>query len=271
MNEQELVDQMLSMNQNADPDPQVQNARSQEPVTTAVPALEGAPTEGTQAVTSEPSSAAPAPASAQPQQTEKPVNLEETFDKSSKAFAEQRLKLKQQNDLMMRFAQTAGIQVTSPEEAFTKLSGIVTQQEAKSKNLDPLVLKTLQEQEAKLAAYEQEEIKKEANTSFLELQKQFKLDNKDLDTFARQLSKEGINPFTQRGINLSQHYLALNYQKLIDRAREQGRAEEAERQKRIAQSTSPGQQLGQSPNQQQTEPQSTGDAFNDFAKLLGIR
>lgn len=279
MNEQDLVDQMLAMGANntpapasTDPVPPVQSTGSPESAPVADQAPEGAPTAGASAVTSAPPPADPAPASAPVQPADKPVNLEETFDKSSKAFAAQRLQLKNQNDLMMRFAAMANIPAANPEEAYSKLSGIVTQQEAKAKNLDPLVLRTLQDQEAKLAAYEQEEIKKEANASFLDLQKQFKLEPRDLESFARQLSKEGVNPFTQRGINLSQHYLSLNYQKLMDRAKEQGRAEEAERQKRVAQSTTPGQQTGQSPDATPAATQQpTGNGFDDFAKILGIR
>lgn len=287
MNEQQLVDQMLAMDasQKAQPsspegstDPVVPATNAASPAATAAPATEGAPTATAQAAASDtPPQSAPATSAAPKAPTasavEKPLNLEEQFDRSSKAFAEQRIKLRQYEDLMARFASSAKIEGKNPEEIYGKLSGIITTEEAKVRNLDPAILRTLQDQEAKLAAYEQEEIKKEANASFIDLQKQFNLSTKEVESFGRQLSSEGINPFATRGINLSQHYLSMNYTKLIERAREQGRAEEAERQKRVAQSTLPGQTTGQSPaaTAQTNISQSTGDAFTDFAKILGIR
>lgn len=282
MDEQALVNQMLEMQAantpqgNTDPIPPVTNAGQPEPTPVVTPAPEGAPTEGNPAVVLETPPAAPAKPSAPPPApapvVEKPVNLEDTFDKSSKAFAEMRLELKRKNDLLMRYGAFAKIDSKDPTAVENVLNQLITAEEAKAKNIDPVVLRTLQDQEAKLAAYEQEEIKKEANSSFVELQKQFNLDTRDLTAFAKQLSAEGINPFTTRGINLAQQYLSLNYQKLIDRAREQGRVEEAERQKRVAQSTVPGGQTGQSPNQQTpVTPQSSGNGFDDLAKILGIR
>lgn len=283
MNEEELVNSMLAMGagstpspENTDPVATATNTASQE---AEVPnAAEGAPTETTQAEntgtqaegkTEGPTSPVQAPI---PPKEDKPVDLEETFEKSNKAFAEQRLELKKYKELAQRFASMANMPAQSADEAYSGLAGILTQQEAKAKNLDPIILKTLQEQESKLARYEQEEIKKEANASFQELQKTFNLDAKEITSFAKQLSAEGVNPFATRGINLSQYYLAMNHQKLIERAREQGRKEESERQKRVTQSTTPGQSVGQTPPAAGKEvPQTTGTGIDDFKKLLGIK
>ena len=202
---------------------------------------------------------------------EEAPNLEETFDKSNKAFAEQRIRLKDRDNLMLRFARSAGIEVSNAEDAYAKLSGIVTQQEAKSKNLDPLVLRTLQEQEAKIASYEQEELKKEANASFVDLQKQFGLSNTEVQDFAKQLSREGKNPFVQKGVNLAQEYLMLNYKSLMDKAREQGVAEESERQRRVAQSTAVNKQVGDPIKGKAEAPVSPVDGFNNFINALGIK
>jgi hypothetical protein len=197
------------------------------------------------------------------------ISLEDTFDKSGKAFAELRIKNKRLEDMAMRFANMAGIKAESVEEAVSQLTGVLTASEAKSKNLDPIILKTLQEQQAKLEVYEQEEIKKEANASFQELQKTFNLDTKDLTSFANQLSTAGVNPFQTRGVNLKQQYLELNYTKLIERAREQGRREEAERQKRVAQSSTPGSQTGATAAQKAASTAPI-DGFAELARILGI-
>ena len=274
MTEQELVDQMLAMAgsppPNTDPDPPVVD-----PVPPVIP--EPAPTEPAvppapvPAPAAPPAATPPAPAPA-PAVPDKAPNFEETFDKSSKAFAELRVENKRLNDLLLRYGAYAKVETKDPKAIENMLGTLLTAEEAKTKNIDPLVLRTLQEQEAKLAAYEAEEIRKEANQSFIELQKQFSLDTKDLTSFAKQLSAEGINPFANRGVNLSQHYLALNYQKLIDRAKEAGRAEEAERQKRVASSTTPGVTTGAGPQGTASPaPANPEDGLDMLAQVLGIK
>lgn len=201
----------------------------------------------------------------------KSVDLEETFDKSNKAFAEMRRKNRDMEEVLMRLAQTTGLGATSADEALNKLSGVLTEEEAKSKKLDPVILRTIQEQQKKIEAYEQEEIRKEANASFQELQKKFNLDTKELTSFAKQLSTAGINPFTSRNVNLSQHYLEMNWQKLIEKAEERGMAKEAERNKRLAQSTKPAQAVGRGTDTVTDGMPTTGDPVRDFRNLLGIK
>jgi len=298
MDENTLVNQMLAMGGHppepaptgvtTDPAPQATTTEG----TPAAPAA--TPTEGAPQATSAqaeptgtpPAEGTPAPAAAPapvksvkeatPAAEPTPVNLEDTFDKPGKAFAAQRLQIKQQNDLMMRFAQIAKINAATPEEAFQKLTGIVTAEEAKTRNIDPAVLRTLQDQEAKLAAYEQEEIKKAANASFVDLQKQFELEPRELEAFARQLSKEGINPFATANVDLTGHYLKLNWERLVEKrvaAQVETRVNtEVERRMRVAQSTTPPAATAPATGQPQAAPKpaTPRDEMEAFRRVLGL-
>ncbi len=282
MTDQELIDQMLALGgvepqvPSADPVPPVTNAGSPEAQPLAPGS--GAATEGTPAATAEPTpqpDPAAVPPTAQataPAPKPEAVNLEDTFDKSNKAFAEMRTENQRLNNLLLRYGAFAKLDTKDPKAVEQLLNQIITAEEAKAKNVDPVILRTLMTQEEKLATYESEEIRKEANQSFMELQKQFNLDGKELNAFAKQLSAEGINPFATRGVNLTQHYLQLNWQKMLERAEERGVAKEAERQKRVAQASVPNGAVGDgvggsAPGAQQP----LGDGLEAFAKALGIR
>lgn len=221
-------------------------------------ASEGAPNKGSQSPDAESkedktqSEKAPAP--------KENINVEEHFDKSSKAFAEQRIQIKQRDGFIMDLAKAAGFDVKDSTEAMEKLRINLTNIEAKKKNVDPLVLQQLQQREAAIAEQEKQQLRQEAHTGFDKLRTQFNLDNNKLLAFAQQLQTAGINPFEQR-VNLEQQYKLLNYDTLLAEAREAGRQEEiARRTKAQTSSTTPSGKVGG------TQPD-TGESLDTVEKL----
>lgn len=192
-------------------------------------ASEGAPNTGSQSPDAEAKADKPesekAPA---PKEVKQDVDVEEHFDKSSKAFAEMRIQNKQKDSFILDLAKAAGFDVKDTQEAMDKLKVNLTNLEAKKKNVDPLVLQQLQQREAQIAENEKQQLRQEARTGFDRLKTQFNLDDTKLLAFAQQLQTAGINPFEQR-INLEHEYKIRNYDTLIASAKEAGRQEEIAR------------------------------------------
>lgn len=223
-------------------------------------ASEGAPDKGSQSpeevVKDGKTQSETAPAPKEDKQT---VDVEEHFDKSSKAFAQLRIENKQKDADFLRLAKLAGFDAKTPEEARAQLDIHMTKYEAKKQNVDPLVLQQLQQREAQIAEQEKLQLRQEARTGFDKLKTQFNLDETKLVAFAQQLQTAGINPFEQR-VNLEHEYKLRNYDTLLAAAREAGRQEEiARRTKAQTSATVPSGKVGGT--------QDTGESIDSVEKL----
>lgn len=225
-----------------------------------IKASEGAPDKGTQSPENVTKEDKPQSVDAStPKEGTQPVDVEEHFDKSSKAFAQLRIDNKQKDADFMRLAKLAGFDANTPEEARAQLDIHMTKFEAKKQNVDPLVLQQLQQREAQIAEQEKLQLKQEARTGFDKLRTQFSLDDNKLVAFAQQLQNAGINPFEQK-VNLEQEYKLRNYDALIATAREAGRQEEITRRTKAQTSaTTPSSKVGGT--------QDTGESLDSVEKL----
>ena len=166
-------------------------------------------------------------------------SAEEKFNKQNRAFAEMRIKNKAQEDFLVRMANMAGLNVKSADEAMSALSPRIQQVEAKQKNMDPEVLKELEDSRKQISEMRKEKVKNNAIQGFSNLKTLHGLSDKELDEFADTLIAAHKNPFEQE-MDLVAEYRLANFDKLMEKAREAGRAEEIARsQNAQASSTTP--------------------------------
>lgn len=165
--------------------------------------------------------------------------------KQNKAFAELRMRNKSQNEFIMRMAKAAGLNPQNAEEAQQLLAENLTTFQAKKQNVDPDVLRKLEEERTELEELRALANRQAAMLGFQKVKDEYHLTNEDLNEFAGQLAAQKINPFGGDTVDLLKEYRMLNFEKLLAQAREEGRQEEISRSAKAKQnSTTPSKTSG---------------------------
>ena len=174
----------------------------------------------------------------------KPDTTEDTA-KLNKAFAEMRVKNKEYEKLLTSIAETVGVKdVTDPNQLVSALRQTVINAQAKQQNIDPKILARLHDLENRDQLNQREQIHRAALSGFQKVKNDFGLDDKGLQKFADQLVAEGMNPFEQR-LDLPMLYISRNYTQMLEKARAEGAAAEADRlSKADRHSTTPNDRVG---------------------------
>lgn len=149
--------------------------------------------------------------------------------KQNKAFAELRMQNKAQAEFIMRLARSAGLNPKDVKEAQEFLSEGATRVEAKKRNIDPEILRQLEEERTELEEYRNQANRQAAMLGFQKVKNEYNLTNEDLNNFAEQLAAKNINPFSGDRVDLLKEYRMLNFDKLLAQAKEAGRQEEIAR------------------------------------------
>ena len=186
------------------------------------------------------------------QQTDQtPFSAEEKFtNKQNKAFAEMRIQNKEYEQFLLQMAKVAKLDVKNAKEAKDVLAARLQQTEAKQKQMDPQVLAELEESRKQIAELQQSRVREKAIAGFAQLKTLHGLSDNDLNDFADTLVAQKKNPFEQE-MDLVAEYRLANFDKLMEKAREEGRLAE------IARSTK-AQQSGSNPGTQRSTPTNTG-------------
>lgn len=166
-------------------------------------------------------------------------------DKSAKAFAQMRIEKRKLEKTMKGVAEILGIQDTSnPENLTSAIQQKVIEAQAKQQNIPPEVLSRLHQLEELQSESNQNQIRQQAYVGFQKLKDTFNLSTQDLETFAENLQKNGINPF-ERPVDVVREYKLQNFDKLVSDAEARGIQKEIERaNKAKAQSSNPGKNQG---------------------------
>jgi hypothetical protein len=214
----------------------------------------------------------PAEDKQQDKQSDQAFSAEDKFtNKQNKAFAEMRVQNKEYEQFLMRMAQIAKLDVKNAKEAKEVLAARLTQTEAKQKQMDPQVLAELEDSRKQIAEMRQARIKEQALSGFAKLKTLHGLSDTDLNNFADELVAKNKNPFEQE-MDLVSEYRLANFDKLMEKAREEGRLAEIARSKKA-------QQSGSNPGTQRSTPENTGGSekslknvgdLDNFFKELGI-
>ena len=158
-------------------------------------------------------------------------------DKQARAFAQMRIQNSQMKQTLQSLAQLVGLDANNLDGVSKAVQDKLLQNQAKQQNLPPEVLGRLQ-------ALERQNNEREAYLGFQKVKDSFNLTDAELSEFADSLIANGLNPFAQH-VDLYNEYIVNNYDKLIEKAKQDGIREEAERAAKAAkQSTVPGNKSG---------------------------
>ena len=210
-----------------------------------------------------------APEGSKPKDEE--FSAEERFNnKQNKAFAEMRIKNKEYEQFLMQMATVANLNVKNAQEAKNVLTERLQQTVAKQKNIDPQVLKELEESRKQISEMEHARLKEHTLNDFARLKRLHGLSDSDLNKFADTLITKNKNPFEQE-MDLVNEYRLLNFDKLMEQAREQGRQEESARSTKAQNSsTNPGNQRATAENTGEPNSIKDPDELSAFFKSIGL-
>lgn len=183
--------------------------------------------------------AAPTPAAQpeQPAQSETPPQTQTQVpsqtpvtepDKTAKAFATMRVQNSRYEKALESVAKKMGLDPKNMDTVIQKISDEATKQEAAQAKIPVEFLQRVQNMEATMQQYEQQELQRNAYNGFQQLKDQFHLDDQALVNFATSLASSGMNPMTTP-VDVVREYKLRNFDALLANAKEQGRQEEVTR------------------------------------------
>lgn len=203
------------------------------------------------------------------QESQESFSAEDKFTKQNKAFAEMRIKNKAYEDFLMQMARTAKLDVKNAQEAKDILASRIQQIEAKQKQISPEVLKELEDTRKRMSEMETERLKEHTLSDFAKLKSLHGLSDMELNAFADLLISKQKNPFEQH-MDLIAEYRLLNFDKLIEQAREEGRKEEIARSAKAQNSsTNPSDQRA-TPDTGETKALKNVEDLDAFFKALDM-
>lgn len=172
-------------------------------------------------------------------------NQQDTAVRTNHAFAQMRSENTQMKRLISNIAGVLGIDANTPQDQMqAAVHNAVLNAQAKQRNIDPAVYREIAELKQYKENSERQSFTNRALIGFQTVKNQFNLSDADIDDFANQLMKDGVNPFTSE-VNLMAEYKLRNFDSLIAAAEQRGAAQEATRQQTVAaHSTSPNKATG---------------------------
>lgn len=174
-------------------------------------------------------------------------SVNKAVNQQAQAFAQMRIANKQQQQLINQIAQVVGVANTSdPNAVMTALQNLVIKAQSQKQGIPEEVLSRLNTLEASNQEYQKQQAYLAAGRGFHNIKEKFELDDDALESFARELIADGINPYEQV-VDLMSEYRNRHFDELIEQAVQRGIAQEAKRAAKAgAQSSTPGATVGAS-------------------------
>ena len=165
--------------------------------------------------------------------------------KQNMAFAQMRTENTALKKMVGDIAGVLGIDPNTPQDQMqVAVQNAINQAQAKKQGIDPAILQKITQLEQYKEANERQSLTNKALMGFQAVKNQFNLTDKDVDAFADQLMRDGLNPFTKE-VNLIAEYKLRNFDALIEAAIQKGAAQEAQRQTNVnAHSSQPNKTTG---------------------------
>lgn len=168
-------------------------------------------------------------------------------NKQAQAFAAMRVELSQKNKMLENVATVLGLDPKS-KDSMAQLQYKLTEALAKQQGIPTETLERLNRLEELEQQRNVEQIRNNAFLGFQKVKTHFKLTDDELQTFANELVAEGKNPFTTP-MDLFTEYKLKNFDKLLEKAKEQGAQDEIARAAKASNNAStPGKKQGGAAN-----------------------
>lgn len=148
-------------------------------------------------------------------------------NKQSQAFAAMRVELSQKNKMLENVATILGLDPKS-KDSMSQLQGKLTEALAKKQGIPTETLERLNRLEEMEQQRNVEQVRNNAFLGFQKVKTQFKLTDDELQSFANGLVSDGKNPFVTP-LDLVTEYKLRNFDKLLEKAKEQGAQDEIAR------------------------------------------
>lgn len=147
--------------------------------------------------------------------------------KQSQAFAAMRVELSQKNKMLENVATILGLDPKS-KDSMSQLQDKLTEALAKKQGIPTETLERLNRLEELEQQRNVEQVRNNAFLGFQKVKTQFKLTNDELQSFANELVADGKNPFLIP-LDLVTEYKLKNFDKLLEKAKNQGAQDEIAR------------------------------------------
>ncbi len=148
-------------------------------------------------------------------------------NKQSQAFAAMRIELSQKNKMLENMATILGLDPKS-KDSMSQLQSKLTEALAKKQGIPTETLERLNRLEEMEQQRNVEQIRNNAFLGFQKVKTQFQLTDDELQSFANELVAEGKNPFVT-SLDLVTEYKLKNFDKLLEKAKNQGIQDEIAR------------------------------------------
>ena len=184
-------------------------------------------------------------------------------NQANQAFA----KMRTENAAMLKtLQQTASILGIDPKLSPDQLSRLIqqkaTEAQAKRNNVDPEIMKRLNQLEDVNARYQAQEREKALSNDFLTIKTKFGATDDDLMAFAQALDSENYDPFAPGANNLITEFISRNFDKIIQNKVDAAVRAEQERAAKGSGASAPAQKQGQEHKEEQKiSTQADFDAF----------
>ena len=161
--------------------------------------------------------------------------------KQNYAFAEQRLRIKKQDDFIKNIGKLIGMDGSSSlDEIQEKVKEALLAKEAKEQNIPVDILKRLERAESLIQENDQIKLEKKVTDSFTGLIEEHNLSKEDVDAFTQYLIDNNKNPMLDPNVDLEAEYLKLHYKDMVASAVQDALAKEQARQKKVEDSSASG-------------------------------
>lgn len=152
------------------------------------------------------------------------------------AFAAMRTQNKAQEQLIKNLGALLGFDAKATnDDIVAKVQEVLTEKQAKEQNIPVEILNRLQELEKQIEETETIKLETKLTEDLATIAEKFDLDEAALTEFLFKLDELGKNPLENKGIDLYKEYITLNFDQLMENARqsaldtEQARKEKLDR------------------------------------------
>ena len=161
--------------------------------------------------------------------------------KQNYAFAEQRLRIKKQDDFIKNIGKLIGMDASSSlDDIQEKVKEALLAKEAKEQNIPVDILKRLERAESLIQENDQIKLEKKVTESFTDLIEEHSLSKEDVDAFTQYLIDNDKNPMLDANVDIHAEYLKLHYKDMVNAAVQEAVAKEQARQKKVENSSASG-------------------------------
>lgn len=158
--------------------------------------------------------------------------------KQNYAFAEQRLRIKKQDDFIKNIGKLIGMDDSSSlEDIQEKVKDALLAKEAKEQNIPVDILKRLERAESLIQENDQIKLEKKVTENFADLIEEHNLSKEEVDEFTQYLIDNNKNPMLDSNVDLQAEYLKLHFKDMIANAVQEAVAKEQARQKKVEDSS----------------------------------